>query len=112
MCLRTRRNRLSRHHCRTRNTKNGPKEDTRSSGLVPADYRHRNTPIPGIHRVLSILHPKLFKDRPTTSRPYKEDNPMALGQTPSRSVRNSENPHVSKTCITPAQLHEMLLPPN
>src|SRR5260370_731229 len=40
MCLRTRRNRLSRRHCRTRNTKNGPKEDTSSS----AEQYHDATP--------------------------------------------------------------------
>src|SRR5713226_2703679 len=112
MCLRTERNRLSRHYRRTGNAKNGSQKDTRSSRLVPADHRYRSTPIFGVHRVLPLFYPKLLKDRPTTPRPYKEDNPMALGQTPIRGVRNFEDPHVSKTCITPAQLRKTLLPPN
>src|SRR5260370_42000371 len=112
MRLQTKRNRLSRHHRRTRNTKNGSKEDTRSSGLVPANNRHRSTPVPRIHRVLSVLYPKLLENRPTTPRPYKEDNPMALGQTPSRSIQDPKNSHVPKTCVTPTQLCKTLLPSN
>src|SRR5258707_9237051 len=112
MCLRTRRNRLSGRYRRTRNTKNGPEEDTRGSGLVSADHHHQSTPILGIHRVLLVLYPKLLEDYLTTPRPHKEDNPMALGQTPIRSIRNFENPHGSKTRATPAQLRKAFLPSN
>src|SRR5258708_10206611 len=112
MRLRTKRNRLPRRHRRTRNTKNGSKEDTRSSGLVPANDHHQSMPVPRIHQVLSVLYPKLLENRPTTPRPYKEDNPMALGQNPSRSIQDPKNPHVPKTCVTPIQLRKMLLPSN
>ncbi len=112
MCLRTGRNRLPGCYCRTRYAKNGPKEDTRGSGLVSANYRYQSTPIPGVHRVLPVLYPKLLENCPTTPRPYKEDNPMALGQTPSRSVRDPKTPHVPKPCVTPTQLRKTLLPSN
>src|SRR5713226_10672560 len=106
VCLRAKRNRLPRSHCRTRHPKDGPKEDTRGSGLVSANHCHRGAPIPGIHGVLPVLHPELFKNRPTTFGPHKKDDPLALGPTPTQSIRNSKNPHVSETCSTPAQLRK------
>src|SRR5258708_4534535 len=112
MHLRTKRDRLSRCYRRTRHAENGSKENTRSSRLVPANHCYRGTPIPRIHRVLSVLHPKLFKNRPTTPGSYKKDNPMALGPTPVQSVRHSKDPYVSKTRATPAQLRKTFLPPN
>src|SRR5258707_10120742 len=112
MCLRTKRDRLSRRHCGTRNIENGPKKDTRSGRLVSTDHCHQSTPILRVHRVLPILHPKLLKNRTTPPRSYKEDDPMALGQTSIQSLQDFENPHVSKTCTPPAKLCKMLLPPN
>src|SRR5258707_14520438 len=112
MRFRTGRDRLSGGYRRTRHLEDGSQKDTRSSGLVPANYRHRSTPVPRVHRILSVLYPKLLKNRPTTPGPYEEDNPVALGPIPVQSIRNPENPHVQETRSTPTQLCKTILPPN
>src|SRR5260370_29572906 len=112
MRFRTKRDRLPRSNCRTGYPKDGSKEDTRSSGLVPANHCYRGAPISGIHGILLVFHPKLFKNRPTTFGPYKKDDPVALEPTPIQSVRDAKNPYVSKACSTPTQLRKTLLPPN
>src|SRR5260370_23184985 len=86
MCLRAERDRLSRSHRRARHPKNGPKKDTRSSGLVSTKHRYRGTPIPGVHRILSVFHPELLENCPTTLGPYEKDDSMALGPTPVQSI--------------------------
>src|SRR5260370_12513703 len=112
MCFRAKRDRLPRSHCRTRYPKNGPKKDTRSSGLVSTNHCYRGTPIPRVHRILSVLHPKLFENCPTTLGSHEKDDSMALGPTPIQSIRDPQDPYVSKTCPTPTQLRKTLLPPN
>src|SRR5229473_7162175 len=101
MRFRTKRDRLPGGHCGTRYPKNGSQKDTGSSGLVSANYRYRGTPIPGVHRVLSVFHSKLFKNRPTTLGSHEEDDPLALGPTPVQSLRNPKNPYVPETGSTP-----------
>src|SRR5216684_7457571 len=112
MCFRTKGDRLPRCHSRAGNIKNGPKEDTGCGRLVSTDHCHRSMPILRVYRILPIFHPKLLKDRTTPFRSHKKDNSMALGQSPVQSLRDFENPHVSKTRTPPTKLHKMLLPPN
>src|SRR5258708_29283775 len=112
MCFRAKRDRLSRSYRRTRYPKNGPQKNTRSSGLVSTKNRYRSTPILGVHRILPVLHPELFKNCPTTPGPHKKDDSMALGPTSVQSIRDPQDPHVPKTCPAPTQLHKTLLPPN
>ncbi len=93
----TGRNWLFRHYHRTRDIKNGSEEDTRSHRLVPTNYSHRSKTIPGIHRILLILHPKLFKNCLTPLRPHEENDPIALEHIPIYGFQNLENLNVPKT---------------
>src|SRR5258708_15221316 len=110
MCLRTKGDRLPRRYIGARHTKNGPKEDTRGSRLVPADHCYRSTPVPRVHRILLILHSELFESCAAPPRPYKKDDPMALGRTPIQGFRNPKIPYMSKTCTPSAKLCETFLP--
>src|SRR5258708_36091046 len=82
MCLQTKGDRLSWCHSRAGDTKNGPKEDTRHSRLVPTNHCHRSTPVPRIYRVLSVLHPNYSKiaqpllDLTKKTTPWHWDKPQ------------------------------------
>src|SRR6266403_3164326 len=72
MRLRTKRNRLPRCHRRKRSNTNGPKETQRRRRLARPTQPNRNTKIPRIHRLLSLLRPRLLKNSAPLVGPYKE----------------------------------------
>src|SRR5579863_1925554 len=66
MHLRTTTNRIPRSNCRPRDGPNGRQESRKGKELATTDKRNRSPKIPGLHRVLPILYPRLLTHRPTT----------------------------------------------
>jgi hypothetical protein len=52
--------------------------------------------IPRVHGILSILYPKLFKNRKTSTRPYKEKRSLGLGTQTIPSLRRTQDEDVQK----------------
>src|SRR6266446_4443799 len=80
MRLRTKRNRLSRCHRRKRSNTNGPKETQGRCRLARPTQPYRNTKIPWVYRLLSLLRPRLLKNSTPSARSYKEGCRLALGR--------------------------------
>src|SRR6266478_1519214 len=80
MRLRTKRNRLPRRHRRKRSNTNGPKETQGRCRLARPTQPYRNTKIPWVHRLLSLLRPRLLKNSTPSARSYKEGCRLALGR--------------------------------
>jgi hypothetical protein len=89
---------------------NGPSQSTRGSRLETPTNGPRHQSIPGIHRILPILHQRLLEDRKTTNPPNQEGNTIRMGRSPSQGLRNPQKTHVPEPDPAPARLHQTILP--
>jgi hypothetical protein len=81
--LRAKRSRIPGRHPRPQHHTDGPSQSTRSSGLeIPTNSPGRQS-LPGIHRILPILHQRLLEDRKTTNPPHQESDTIRMGRSPS-----------------------------
>ena len=60
--------------------------------------------IPRFHRLLPLLHTKLFVYSQTALGPHKENHPLALGRMTIQSIRRVENSNVLKSGSGPTKL--------
>src|SRR5579863_1409605 len=86
MHLRTTSNRIPRHISQPRHSTDGRQKGRKGEELATTNKCNRSTKIPGLHRMLSILHPRLFTHRPTTPRSNHQNHTMALGKRPTKSI--------------------------
>jgi len=63
-------------------------KSTRSKNGNPHKI-YRSLPIPEVHRILPIFHPRILANRPTATRPHKESDPMALEYGPTESIQRT-----------------------
>src|SRR5882757_8302576 len=104
MCLRTKTDQIPRSDTTKRYHPHGSNKNPRSCGLAKTDQRHRSPILLRVHWFLSILYPKLLKNRKTATRPHQKDDRMALGRTTKTSVRKAQNVDVSTTGTSSAEL--------
>ena len=95
-----------------RNSTNGPGKSQRSGRLATPTEWHWYTFIPGIHRVLLILHTKLFTHCLTPDPANMKKCPIQLGLLLYLSVQTSQITNVHETDTMTTQLHEGLLSGN
>src|SRR5712675_2432856 len=69
---------------------------------------HRRPLIPRFHRILPLLHPKLFTRRTTLIGPDEEGDPVDLGRSPDKGFRNPENAHVYETSADPTAIRQTI----
>jgi hypothetical protein len=81
--LREKRSRVPRRHLRPQHHTDGPSQSTRSSGLETPTNGPRRQSIPGVYRILPILHQRLLEDRKTTNPPHQESDTIRMGRSPS-----------------------------
>src|SRR5882672_8771711 len=110
MRIRTGKSRIPRSSPPRRNDPDGPGQGKRSSRLVTPQKCQRRSSIPGLHGILSLLHPELLKDRTPPNRPDKEGHTFPLGYPTNQSVRNAQNAYVSETNSPSTSLRRPLLP--
>src|SRR5712671_6070020 len=79
MRLRTKTHRIPRSHPTTWNNPHGPDQNPRSGRLASTNYRNRRPIVFRLHRVLSILHSKLFQNRKTSPTTNKERHRLGMG---------------------------------
>jgi hypothetical protein len=108
--LREKGSRIPRRHPRSQHHTNGPSQGTRSSRLETPTNGPRHQSLPGIHRILPILHQGLLEDCKTTNPPYQESDTVCMGRSPSQSLRDPQKTHVPKPNPTPTRLHQTILP--
>jgi hypothetical protein len=80
--LREEGSRIPRRHPGPQHYTNGPSQGTRSSGLETPTNGPRRQSLPGIHRILPILHQRLLEDRKTSNPPHQESDTICMGGSP------------------------------
>src|SRR5216683_3930068 len=80
--------------------------------MDPTKERPRSAQVPGFHRVLPLLHPRILTDRPTPTRPHQTSDTVALGRQRAGSIRGAPRQDGQQTGPTAARLRQNLLPPN
>src|SRR5712675_3006607 len=70
---------------------------------------HRCPIVPRLHRILSLLYPQLLTCRTTPAGPDEESNPVDLGRSPNKSLRNPKDAHVHETGADPTAIRVGLL---
>jgi hypothetical protein len=108
--LRSKGSRVLRRHPGSQHHTDGPSQGARSSRLETPTNSPRRQSLPGIHRILPILHQRLLKDRKTTDPPHQESDTIHMGRSPSERLRDPQKTHVSKPNLTPTRLHQTILP--
>jgi hypothetical protein len=108
--LRSKGSRVPRRHLGPQHHTDGSSQGARSSGLEISTDSPRRQSLPGIHRILPILHQRLLEDRKTTDPPYQKGDTICMGRSPSESLRHPQETHVSKPDPTPTRLHQTILP--
>jgi hypothetical protein len=83
MRLREKGSRIPRRHPGPQHHTDGPSQSTRSSRLETPTNSPRRQSLPGIHRILPILHQRLLEDRKTTDPPHQEGDTIGMGRSPS-----------------------------
>jgi hypothetical protein len=81
--LREKGSRIPRCHPGPQHHTDGPSQGTRSSGLETPTNSPRRQSLPGIHRILPILHQRLLEDCKTTNPPHQEGDTICMGRSPS-----------------------------
>src|SRR6266851_4037979 len=97
---------------RRRNGANGAVESRPSQRVDPTKKRPRSMQIPGLHRILSLLYPRILADRPTPTRPNQTSDTVALGRQRAGSVRSAPRQDDQQTGPPATRLRQNLLPPN
>jgi hypothetical protein len=108
--LRSKGSRVPRRHPGPQHHTDGPSQSARSSRLETSTNSPRRQSLPGIHRILPILHQRLLEDRKTTDPPHQEGDTIRMGRSPSKSLRDPQETHVPKPDLTPTRLHQTILP--
>ena len=88
----------------------GRRQNREGMRLDPALKPQGGATIPRIHRVLPVLHPRVFSHRPTAARPHQTGDPLALGRTTAACVRHPQGVNVRQARLTAAGLREGVLP--
>jgi hypothetical protein len=86
MCLRTDQDRLSGSYSRKQPTPHGPSETVRRCRLATPKNSYQHTKILRIHRILLLLHPKLFENSETSPRSNEESYSLEVGATTNASI--------------------------
>jgi hypothetical protein len=108
--LRTKRGRIPRCHPGPQHHPHGPSQGARSSRLETPANGPRRQSLPGIHRILPILHQRLLEDRKTTNPPNQESDTVRMGGRPNQSLQNPQRTHVPEPNPAPTRLHQTILP--
>src|SRR5712672_1586902 len=104
MHVHTKTHRIPRGHTRKQHDPDGPDKNQRHSGMAIPEKPHRRPIVPRFHWVLLLLHPQLLACRTTPTRLNKKSDPMGLGRSPDKSVRNPENANVHETRTDPTAI--------
>src|SRR5712671_4825804 len=99
MPIRETRGRLPRSPHRRKRHQNGRSQNRAGKELETPPKRDRSTTLPGIHGVLPVLHQGILTDSSTTPRPNKEKHRVALGGSPTASLRRAKGQDVRQTSI-------------
>jgi hypothetical protein len=94
MQIQERRNWILRSDHWVKQNTNGPRKTQGNSRLASTTKPNWSAIISRVHRILSILRTKLFKDSMTTIRPHKEKPALALGSAPTWHVWRTKNKDV------------------
>jgi hypothetical protein len=108
--LRSKRSRVLRRHLGSQHHTDGPSQGARSSRLETPTNGPRRQSLPGIHRILPILHQRLLEDRKTTNPSYQESDAICMGRSPNYSLRDPQETYVPKPNPTATRLHQTILP--
>src|SRR5712672_311350 len=74
--------------------------------MATTEKPNRRPLIPRIYRILSLLHPQLFKGRAPPVGPNKESNPLGMDRSADNSVRNAEETHVLQTRVNTTPIRQ------
>src|SRR5712671_725809 len=91
---------------------NGRSQDRTSKELETPPKRDRSTTLPGIHGVLSVLHQRILTNSSTAPRSDQEKHRVALGRTPTASLRRTKGQNVQQTCADTPRPGQNILPSN
>jgi hypothetical protein len=108
--LRGKRSRVLRRHPGSQHHTDGPSQGAGSSRLETPTNGPRRQSLPGIHRILPILHQGLLEDRKTTNPSYQESDAICMGRSSNHSLRDPQETYVSKPNPTATRLHQTILP--
>ena len=98
------RNRIFRSHRWKRSPQNEPKEIRKHQKLGGTQKSNQNMKVPGVHRILPILRPKLLTNRTTITAPNKENNPLGMDEHTTASLQSLEGTNVQSTSPDSTQL--------
>src|SRR6266849_4385759 len=90
------RDRIPWSNCRTKLTTNGSQETPKCGRVGPSKEFHGSQTIPRVHRILSILHPKLLKNCTSSPRSHKKTNDVAMGTKRNGSLLSPKEVNVQK----------------
>src|SRR6266851_5716806 len=104
--------RLPRSTCGRRDGADGAIEGRSGQGMDLTKEHPQSTQVSGFHRVLSLLHPRVLSNHPTSTRPHQASNDMALGRQRTSRIQNALRQNGQQTGPTATQLRQNLLSPN
>src|SRR6266851_10499212 len=112
MPIRESRCRLPRGPHRRKKCQNGRSQSGASKNLEPPPKRDQSTTLPGIHGVLPVLHQRILTDSSATPQPDKEKHRVALGGSPTASLRRAKGQNVRQTHVDAPRPRQNILPSN
>src|SRR5712675_1806381 len=80
--------------------------------MAKPTHPYRSQIIPGLHRLLSILHPQLLPHCMATPQPDKERNLLVLERRTRTSVQNTQETSLQMPCVSTTRLQETIHPPH
>src|SRR5712671_4028725 len=86
----------------------GPHQDQGSSRMAVPEKPHGRPLFPRLYWVLPLLHSQLLTRRTTPAGLDEESDPVDLGRSPNKSLRNPENTHVHKTSADPTAIRQAI----
>src|SRR5712675_1075019 len=90
----------------------GPHQNQGGSRMAIPEEPHRRSLIPGLHRILPLLHPQLFTHRMTSAGSNEESDPVDLGRSSDEGLRNLEDAHVHETGTDPTTVRQTIRTPH
>src|SRR5712672_1026145 len=100
--------RIPRSRPRWQYDPNGPHKDQRRRRMATPEEPHRRSLFPGVHGILSILHPQLFESRTTPVRSNKESDTLDMDRGTNDSIRDAEEAHVLQTSANSTPIRQTI----
>src|SRR5712671_2375380 len=93
---------------RKQHNPDGPHQNQGRGRMAIPEKPHRCPLISRLYWVLPLLHPQLLTHRTTLTRPDEESDPVDLGRSPDKSLRNPKDAHVYKTGADPTAVRQTI----